>query len=64
MNVVIKLLTAVTIVLTLPTLISSFYGMNVNLPFADWPHMPWVILAASVLAAGGVAWLFIKRDWM
>lgn len=64
MNVVIKLLTAVTIVLTLPTLITSFYGMNVNLPLAQWPYMAWLILALSILLSAGVAWIFVRRDWM
>jgi magnesium transporter len=64
MNVVIKFLAAVTIVLTLPTLISSFYGMNVNLPLAGWQHTAWLILTVSILLAVGVAWIFVKRDWM
>jgi magnesium transporter len=64
MNIVIKLLTAVTIVLTLPTLISSFYGMNVTLPLQDWPYTAWLILAASVGMALLVVRVFVKRDWM
>jgi magnesium transporter len=64
MNIVIKLLTAVTIVLTLPTLISSFYGMNVTLPMQDWPYTAWLILAVSVGMALLVARVFVKRDWM
>ena len=64
MNIVIKLLTAVTIVLTLPTLISSFYGMNVTLPLQNWPHTAWLILAASVGVALLVARVFMKRDLM
>jgi magnesium transporter len=64
MNVVIKFLTAVTIVLTLPTLISSFYGMNVNLPLQEWEHTAWIILAASLGIALVVARIFTKRDWM
>ena len=35
-NQVIKILTSVTIILSLPTLISSFYGMNVALPLAKY----------------------------
>ena len=30
-----KTLTVVTIVLTIPTLVASFFGMNVNIPFAQ-----------------------------
>jgi len=64
MNVVIKFLTAITIVLTLPTVITSFYGMNVRMPFQDWPFASWAILGASLVIALVVARLFLKRDWM
>jgi magnesium transporter len=64
MNVVIKFLTAITIVLTLPTLITSFYGMNVRMPLQDWPHTSWLILGGSLVLAVVVARLFLKRDWM
>ena len=33
LNIVMKFLTSITIVLSVPTMISSFYGMNVTLPF-------------------------------
>ena len=33
LNSVMKFLTSVTIVLSLPTMIASFWGMNVELPF-------------------------------
>ncbi len=64
MNVVIKFLTAITIVLTLPTLISSFYGMNVRVPLQEWPYTSWLILLVSAVMALVVARLFLKRDWM
>ena len=64
MNVVIKFLTAITIVLTLPTLISSFYGMNVQVPLQNWPYASWLILGISLIIALVVARLFLKRDWM
>ena len=64
MNVVIKFLTAITIVLTLPTLISSFYGMNVRVPLQDWPYASWLVLGVSLVMAVGVARFFLKRDWM
>ncbi len=34
LNIVMKFLTSVTIVMAIPTMIYSFYGMNVDLPFA------------------------------
>jgi magnesium transporter len=64
MNVVIKFLTAVTIVLTLPTVITSFYGMNVRLPLQEWPIASWLILGASLILGVAVVFYFLKRDWM
>jgi magnesium transporter len=64
MNIVIKFLTAVTIVLTLPTVITSFYGMNVRLPLQEWPFASWLILGASLIIAMFVVFTLLKRDWM
>jgi magnesium transporter len=64
MNVVIKFLTAVTIVLTVPTLISAFYGMNVPLPLQDWRYAAPLIFVVSVFVALLVARVFVRRDWM
>jgi magnesium transporter len=64
LNVVIKFLTAVTIVLTVPTLISAFYGMNVDLPLQRWPYAAPLIFVVSVAVALLMARVFVKRDWM
>lgn len=45
LNRTMKLLTAMTVVLALPTMVTSFYGMNVGLPFANSPYVFWGILA-------------------
>lgn len=37
MNIVMKFLTSFTIILTIPTMVFSFYGMNVKLPFMNTP---------------------------
>ena len=38
LNVVMKYLTAITIILMLPALVASFYGMNVSLPLEKSPY--------------------------
>ena len=60
LNIVMKVLTAITIVMAIPTMVFSFYGMNVaNLPFA-WS---WVFpLVISVVMSLVVALVFIKKD--
>ncbi|NPV28850.1 MAG: magnesium transporter CorA family protein [Firmicutes bacterium] len=49
LNIVMKFLTSVTIVLSIPTIVASFYGMNVSLPFQHSPHAFTGVLAAAVL---------------
>lgn len=60
---VVKLLTAVTIVLSIPTLIASVYGMNVPLPFQDADHAFSVIVAAMVVSSAVVAYYFHKKQY-
>lgn len=38
LNIVMKFLTSVTIVLSVPTMVASFFGMNVDVPFENNPH--------------------------
>jgi magnesium transporter len=64
MNTVMKFLASMTIVLTLPVLVASLFGMNVPLPFQDWPFTFGVILLVSVGLAAFVARFFLKHDWM
>ena len=63
LNGVMKALAALTIILNLPTIVASFYGMNVDLPFSHSPFaFPIVIGMALALTAMAVL-VFVKRDW-
>jgi len=64
LNVVMKLLAALTIVLNLPTIVASFYGMNVKLPFSDHPLAFLFTLGISVTLTGIAVYIFAKRDWL
>ena len=64
MNIVMKFLTAATIVLMIPNIITSFYGMNVDLPLDRWPLTFLVIIGMSLGAVALVARIFVRRDWM
>lgn len=61
LNIVMKILTSITIILAIPTMISGFWGMNVPMPFGDNPFGFIIVvvlaLAISVLA---IIWLKIK----
>jgi magnesium transporter len=64
LNVVIKFLASVTIILSLPTMIASFYGMNVNLPLDEHPWAFPIIIGISVLVAALVLVVFWRKDWL
>ncbi len=64
LNIVMRVLTALTIVLAIPTVISSFYGMNVALPWQTNKAAFLGIAAISVLLCGLLLWLFARRRWL
>ena len=63
LNVVMKFLASVTIMLSLPTLVASLFGMNVHLPFESHPAAFVLILGISFLISLTAAYVFWKRDW-
>ena len=65
LNIVMKFLATVTIVLSIPTMTASFYGMNVNshgMPFADSPYGFAIVLGLTLLLSLFVAYIFNKKD--
>ena len=64
LNGVMKFLTSITIILAVPTMISSFWGMNVELPFQHNPAgFVIMILIAVIMTAGVTLWLN-KKDML
>ncbi|MEF3695102.1 MAG: magnesium transporter CorA family protein [Candidatus Cloacimonadota bacterium] len=63
LNVVMKFLTSITIVLSLPTLIASIYGMNVNLPFQKNPYAFFIVMGFSVIMSLLLVMVFIRRRY-
>jgi len=63
LNVVMKFLTSVTIILMLPTLISSIYGMNIALPFQESPYAFLITMGGSLGLAIICVVLFMYRKW-
>ncbi len=60
-NVIMKFLAAITIILSIPTMIGSFWGMNVPVPFGTNPWGFMIIIILSVIAAAGAAIFFNKK---
>ncbi|MCI8655731.1 MAG: magnesium transporter CorA family protein [Clostridia bacterium] len=64
LNGVMKFLTAITIVLAIPTMISSFWGMNVNLPFQNSAYGFSIMLGISAITTILVTCWLYKRDML
>jgi magnesium transporter len=63
LNIVMKFLTTVTIVMAIPTMIASFYGMNVKgLPGADSPYGFYIVIGCAFIISLIVALIFRKKD--
>lgn len=59
LNIVMKVLTVITIVMAIPNIIFSFYGMNVaGLPFPQWWFPTGLAIVAFIIATI----IFIKKD--
>ena len=63
LNVVMKFLTSITIIISLPTLIASIYGMNVGLPFEREPWAFALIMALSLVATILLVLIFIRKKY-
>jgi magnesium transporter len=63
LNVVMKLLTLTTIILMIPTLIASIYGMNVELPGQHSRHAFLIPMVLSVLASLVGVFTFSRKRW-
>ncbi len=63
LNRVMKLLASITIVLNLPIMVASFYGMNVELPLQHHPFAFPFTLLVSFFITLAVIIVFVKRDW-
>ena len=64
LNGVMKFLTSITIVLAIPTMVSSFWGMNVELPFQNNINGFPIMIAISVLLTLGVTIWLKKKDML
>ncbi len=61
LNEVMKRLTLITIILMVPTLVASFYGMNVDLPLKDEPFAFIMLVGGSIFFAASLAMFFRSK---
>ena len=64
LNVIVKRLTAFTVILMIPTLIAGIYGMNFHvMPELTWPFGYFAALLLMLAASVGAYLYFRARDW-
>ena len=64
LNGVMKFLTSITIILAVPTMISSFWGMNVGLPFQNSPFGFIIMIGVSIILTLLVTWWLKRKDML
>ena len=61
LNIVMKILTSLTVVLSIPTLFASLWGMNVGVPFQNHPMGFWLVIALCVVVSLGAFVILWRR---
>lgn len=61
LNETIRILTVITLAVTIPTMLAGLYGMNVQLPGQNDSNTFWLIAAISLVASGALAFYFLKK---
>jgi magnesium transporter len=59
LSTIMKTLTTISLILILPTLLASLYGMNVSLPFEGDPNAFWIVIGLSAVAVAGL-WFVLR----
>ena len=59
LSTIMKTLTTISLILILPTLLASLYGMNVSLPFEGDPNAFWIVIGLSAVAVAGL-WIVFR----
>ena len=62
LNIVMKFLTSVTIVMSIPTMVASFFGMNVSVPFQGNPHAFTIIFIISMFFSVILAITMLRKE--
>ncbi|MDP4010998.1 MAG: magnesium transporter CorA family protein [Candidatus Roizmanbacteria bacterium] len=63
-NRVIRFFTSITVILTIPTIIASIYGMNVALPYQNSPMAFIIVMTMIIVISVGLIIMFLKNDWL
>jgi magnesium transporter len=62
LNMVMKLLTSITIVMAIPTIVGSFFGMNVRVPWGDFNYGFIAIIGITAVISGIVLFILARKN--
>ncbi len=63
LNIVMKIMTSITIIMSIPTMFASFYGMNViNIPFAQSAYGFYIVIAMSMITSLVAGLIFMRKN--
>lgn len=63
LNIVMKFLASITIVLSLPVIVASIYGMNISLPLQNEPATFLILILLSMALSLGTIYVFMRKRW-
>jgi magnesium transporter len=63
-NQILKILTFLTILISIPTMLSSFYGMNLTLPLQDFKYTFYLIIFISLTLIVLLFLIFKYKKWL
>jgi magnesium transporter len=63
LNIVMKFLTVITIIIALPTMIFSMYGMNIHLPLQESPWAFFFVMGLSLVLGLVMILVFIRKKY-
>ena len=64
LNIVMKVLTSITIIMTIPISVTSYFSMNVILPIQNNPYAFLIIISFSIFLTLFSIVFFVKKKWL
>lgn len=64
LNSIMKILASLTIIMAIPTIIGSLYGMNIQTPLSTYPNAFFIIVLMSFIIMGSIYLVFKKIKWL
>jgi magnesium transporter len=62
LNIIMKVLASLTLIMSIPTIISGYYGMNMKGPVPFFEHMWFPFMLSAALMT--VCWFWLKKKDM